>query len=77
MNNYQDAKIGKRIRLLDKMVNKDSTWMPEEDLPVGLEGTIEHVSLSGSEQYQQIWVRWDNGRSLGVLPHTDKYLIIN
>lgn len=75
VNNYQDAKVGKRIRLLGKMTNSDSEWIAEEDLPVGIEGTIEHTNLVG--QYKQIWVRWDNGRTLGILPDVDNYEIFN
>jgi hypothetical protein len=76
MNNYKDAAEGKRIRLLGEMINNDSSWMPKEDLPVGLEGTITYVSINGSK-LDQIGVDWDNGRSLGILPYNDKYEIIN
>lgn len=66
--------IGKRIRLLGKMLNPGSVWMPEENLPVGLEGTIEGFSIHNTK-FDQIWVRWDNGSSLGVFPSSDDYEI--
>jgi hypothetical protein len=70
--NYKDAAVGKRIRLLDEMNNPNSSWMPKEDLPVGLEGTITYVSIHGSH-LDQIGVNWDNGRVLGILPYKDNY----
>jgi len=75
-NNYKDAAIGKRIRLLSEMTNDDSAWLPKEDLPVGLEGTINYVNINGNEITDQIGVKWDNGRSLGILPYKDNYEII-
>jgi hypothetical protein len=76
VNNYKDALVGKRIKLLKTMTNDDSIWMPEEDLPVGLEGTITHVSIHGSKKFDQISVKWDNGRILGILPYKDDYQIL-
>jgi len=76
INNYKDAAIGKRIRLLSEMTNDDSVWLKKEDLPVGLEGTINYVNINGNEITDQIGVKWDNGRSLGILPYKDNYKII-
>lgn len=72
MNNL---KAGSRVKLKSKMVNHDSTWMPEEDIPVGTEGTVLWVNNEGPVEYRQIGVNWDNGRSLCLLAH-DKYEII-
>lgn len=76
MSNYKDAAVGKRIRLTGKMINQDSTWMPEEDLPIGTEGTIIYINMHGDKKFDQISVKWDNGRSLGILPYKDNYLIL-
>ena len=70
MNNL---KAGTRVKLKSKMVNHDSIWMPEEDIPVGTEGTVMWVNNEGP--VKQIGVNWDNGRSLFLLAH-DKYEII-
>lgn len=67
---------GSRIRLTGKMVNPDSKWMPEEDIPVGTEGTVTWVNLEGPIKYQQIGVKWDNGRGLSILPYIDKFEVI-
>lgn len=77
MGNYEDAKIGKRIKLISKMVNKGSLMVPEENLPVGMEGTITHVNFSGNDFFHQIMVNWDNGRILAVLPYEDEYEILS
>lgn len=76
MGNYQDAAVGKRIRLLSRMINEDSKWMPEESLLPGLEGTITGINLGGSRDYHQICVVWDNGRTLAILPYTDEYMVL-
>lgn len=59
------------------MVNPGSDWMPvEKDMPVGLEGTINYVSMDGPREWHQIGVKWDNGRSLGLIPGKDSFTII-
>ena len=60
---YKIYLIGKRIRL-DRMNDPD----PIEN---GIEGTITHVDDIG-----QIHVKWDNGRTLAVIPNIDKYTIL-
>jgi hypothetical protein len=66
--------IGKRVRLLAPMVNENSSWMPtEKGMAAGLEGTIVYLSLDGPKDWHQIGVQWDNGRTLNLLPHTDKF----
>lgn len=55
--------IGKRIKLIEM----------KDPFPVepGSEGTITSVDGMG-----QIWVHWDNGRGLAVIPETDEYEIL-
>lgn len=55
---------GKRIRIIH-MDDKDP-------VPSNTEGTIDHTDDIG-----QIHVKWDNGRTLAVVPETDTYEIIN
>lgn len=69
----KSPKEGQRVRLTGKMVNHDSTWMPEENIPVGTEGTVVWASDGGP--HSNIGVRWDNGRSLALLPH-DQFEIL-
>ncbi len=71
-------KDGQRIRLLAPMRNDNSSWMPtEEGMPPGVEGTVVGSSFAGPERLHQIYVRWDNGRSLSVLPYVDRYVLLN
>lgn len=56
--------IGKRIKLLHM---KDDT----NPVPDGMEGTVQHVDDMGT-----IHVKWDNGRTLGVIVGIDRYLIL-
>ena len=72
MKNYQDAAVGKRVRLLNVMLNPNST--PIEDVPVGTEGTIIFVNIHGN-QYDQIGVNWDSGKALCLMPYNDHYEI--
>lgn len=69
-------KEGSRIRLKSKMKNPDSQKMPEEDIPVNTEGTVVWVNCEGPVEYHQVRVNWDNGRTLSILPHIDKYELI-
>lgn len=68
-------KVGDRVRLTGKLLNPGSDWMPEEDLQPGLGGEIVHLMLEGPEEWHQISVRWDNGRSLGLFPK-DPFIVI-
>jgi transcription antitermination factor NusA-like protein len=54
---------GKRIRIIH-MDDKDP-------VPSNTEGTIHHVDGIG-----QIHVKWDNGRTLAVVPDKDTYEIL-
>jgi hypothetical protein len=72
------AEVGDRVRLTAPMVNENSAWMPvEQDMPAGLEGAVVIVSMTGPKEFHQISVRWDNGRGLGLIPHTDKFVVIS
>lgn len=69
--------VGQRIKLLSPMVNENSSWMPvEQGMPAGLEGVITHVNFEGPREWHQISVKWDNGRSLAIMPYTDRYQIL-
>jgi hypothetical protein len=57
--------IGKRIELI-------STNDPYTKLSVGEFGTIRFV-----DDYGTIFVDWDNGSKLGMIPGVDKYRIIH
>lgn len=43
----------------------------ERDMPDGLRGTVEHVDDQG-----QLHMKWDNGRSLAVVPNADDFHIL-
>ena len=62
MNNKE--LIGKRIRIIE--------MIDPQPVPSGTMGTIAHVDGLG-----QLHVKWDNGRSLAVIPEEDKYEILN
>lgn len=69
--------IGRRIRLTAPMTNPDSKWMPvEEGMPAGLEGTVILVNFDGPREWHQIHVKWDNGRSLALMPYVDSYALL-
>jgi hypothetical protein len=56
--------MGKRVRLIN---------MPNDPhpVPVGTEGTIDHIDGAG-----HIHVKWDNGSSLSLIPGVDKWEIL-
>ena len=56
---------GKRIRLTETMDDPQPIRKNEE-------GTIDFTDGIG-----QIHVKWDNGRSLAVIPNVDKYVILD
>ena len=62
---YEASLEGKRVRLI-KMENDPDPIKPGE------EGTIDHIDGTGT-----LFVKWDNGRSLGLVPEEDKYIILN
>ena len=72
-----EYRVGQRVKLTAPMVNPNSKWMPVEDgMPVGLEGIITYVSLEGPRELHSIGVKWENGRSLGLIPCKDSFTII-
>lgn len=68
-------KIGDRVRLTGPMRNPDNPFIPVEDIPVGTEGTIYSLYLTGPREFHQIGVEWDNGSTLSLMP-TDSYIVI-
>jgi len=69
--------VGKRIKLLSKMVNPNSSFIPEEDLEVGSIGTIKRIHSTGRPESHVIEVNWDNGRRLSIIPYLDKFEILD
>ena len=55
---------GTRIEL----INMDDPYAP---VPAGTKGTVEYVDDMG-----QIHMKWDNDRSLGLIPEVDEFKII-
>jgi hypothetical protein len=59
------------------MANGDSSVIPvEEGMVAGLEGTVVESSFSGPERFHMIYVKWDNGSCLSVLPYVDQFELI-
>jgi len=72
--------VGLRVRLLAPMTNGPTSCIPvEEGMPAGLEGTIVWFSQGSMNWHEciqpQIGVQWDNGRTLNLMPHTDRFVI--
>jgi hypothetical protein len=42
-----------------------------QSVPEGTKGTVEHV-----DDYGNVHMLWDNGRTLSLIPEVDKYKII-
>jgi hypothetical protein len=55
---------GQRVRV----VKMDDPWAV---LPLDMEGTIDHLDSMGT-----IFVRWDNGSMLGLIPGVDEYEVL-
>ncbi len=57
--------LGKRVRLL---------YMPEDPCPIesGSTGTVDYIDDVGT-----IFIKWDNGRSLGLVPGVDSWEYID
>jgi len=57
---------GARIRLLS---------MPDDPdpIPVGTTGIVESVTEG---PLGQVWIRWDNGRSLALIPGVDRFEVV-
>lgn len=52
---------GTRIVLL-------STSEVDQPVPIGMRGTVDHI-----DDQSQLWMRWDNGRTLPVVPEEDSF----
>lgn len=63
--NVHNLKKGDRVRLTKFLVNENSSIISQENLPVGLEGTVTHVN-EGSYALH-IHMKWDNGSTLALL----------
>ena len=64
---------GRRVRL-DKMIDDP------DPIPVGATGTITHASeveIVGGDRYTQLGVKWDNGRTLGLVVPPDRFSFID
>jgi len=60
--------IGDRVKITGIMDDPDP-------LPVGLEGTVDYLGQWTDRLTQQIGVKWDNGRTLLLLPE-DPFRVI-
>jgi hypothetical protein len=58
--------IGDKIELVS-MGNDPDPIQP------GTTGTVIGWCASENVQLEQIWVKWDNGRQLNILPRVDKW----
>lgn len=68
--------IGRKIKLLSKMKNPNSEWMPEEDLPVDSIGVIKRINCVGRPENHVIEIEWENGRRLAILPYIDHFEVL-
>ena len=65
IDNFLDKHlVGKRVRLVEPMDDP-------HPILVGREGVVLSVG------YDTIWVKWDNGRSLGLIIGLDVFEVIN
>lgn len=56
--------VGTRIRLL----HMEDPYSP---IPDGMTGSVTHVDDMGT-----LHMKWDNGRSLGICPDVDSFVVI-
>jgi hypothetical protein len=69
--NVHGLKIGDRVRLTKFLVNENSSFISQENLPVGLEGTVTHVNEGNYALH--IHMKWDNGSTLALLETDNDY----
>jgi hypothetical protein len=63
------CEVGDRVRLTAPMRNPDSELIPVEAVPVGTEGSVKWINTAcGVDIGYQIYVEWDNGSTLDLLP---------
>ena len=73
-----EPKVAQRIRLISQIVNGASSTIPVEfGMRAGIEGTVVATSFAGPKHLHMIYVRWDNGRSLAVLPYVDRFEVFD
>lgn len=65
--------IGRRVRLMEPMVNSNSSWKSVEDLPVGLEGVVSFAQDSNDV----MMVDWDDGSHLNIFINEDKWEFVD
>ena len=65
--------IGRRVRLMEPMVNSNSSWKSVEDLPVGLEGVVSFAQDSNDV----MMVDWDDGSQLNIFINEDKWEFVD
>lgn len=63
--NVHNVRENDRVRLKKFLINENSSLIAQEDLPIGIEGTVTHVN-EGSYSLH-IHVSWDNGSRLALL----------
>jgi uncharacterized Zn ribbon protein len=64
MKSIKNLKIGQKVRAI-KIED------PYTEIEAGSEGTITFIDDFGT-----IHVKWDSGRTLGIIPEVDKYEVI-
>ena len=62
--------VGARVCLLAMPGDPDP-------IPFGTKGTVTGGSDGFGPSSQQVWVRWDNGRSLNLIPGIDVFEVIS
>ena len=58
-----EIKIGTTLELVE--------MQGEKQMPKGLRGVVTHI-----DDAAQIYVRWQNGSSLAIIPEVDKFIIV-
>lgn len=72
--NFDRNRVGmvKRQYPVDTRIQLDSLCTYEEDMPYGLCGTV-----IGVDDQPSLLMKWDNGRSLSLLPFEDSFTVIH
>jgi hypothetical protein len=60
---------GDRIRLV-------SMGSDPDPIPSGSEGEVTGWNDGGDSRFHQVWVKWDSGRSLNLIPGADRWEVI-
>ena len=59
----EEIKIGTTLELVE--------MQGEKQMPKGLRGVVTHI-----DDAAQIYVRWQNGSSLAIIPEVDKFIVV-